>query len=153
MPRKKTWVTLDLYYCVLCLVKKIKNTKMQNQNQSQLIRCEQKRIHSLSACLFLLFSPLVPVACIPALWARLFQCLPLIFPPLAPVAYFSALGACCLFSRAWRLLLIFPRLVSVVCIPAFGARLFLLSPPLVPASCFPALCACCLYLLLILIGS
>ena len=87
---------------------------MQNQNQSQLMRCEHKPIP---------FSPLVPVAYYSALVFPLFEracfsflprawCL-LIFPRLAPVAYFPALGICCLYSLAWS--------APVSSIPAFGS--------------------------------
>lgn len=43
------------------------------------------------------------------------------FPALALVACFAAVGAGCMFSRAWRRSHVFPHLASVACFPTLGA--------------------------------
>ena len=53
-----------------------------------------------------------------------------IFPRLASVGCFPALGACWVFSRAWRLLDVLPRLSPVRCFPAVTFA---------PVGCFPGL--------------
>ena len=62
---------------------------------------------------------------------------------LAPVACSPALGAGCMFSRAWRRLYVLPRLAPVVCSPALGAgcmfsrawRRLRVFPRLAPVAC------------------